>query len=76
MTNRQTPVTIIYHADCLDGFGAAYAAWRVFGDTASFRPMHHGEAWVMSELAGHEVFILDFRSRPTSWRAWPTLLTR
>ncbi len=64
MTNRQTPVTIIYHADCLDGFGAAYAAWRVFGDTASFRPMHHGEAWVMSELAGHEVFILDFSFPP------------
>lgn len=27
-------VTVLYHADCLDGFGAAYAAWRHFGDTA------------------------------------------
>lgn len=52
--------TILYHADCLDGFGAAYAAWRRFGDAARYQPMHHGESWRNQDLAGHNVFILDF----------------
>ena len=61
---RAAPVTILYHADCLDGFGSAYAAWRHFGDAATYRPMHHGEPWAMSDLAGHAVFILDFSFPP------------
>lgn len=60
----QPPVTVLYHADCLDGFGAAYAAWRHFGDTATYRPMHHGEVWEMADIAGHAVFILDFSFPP------------
>ena len=58
------PVTVLYHADCPDGFGAAYAAWRRFGDSASYRPMHHGEAWEMAEIAGHDVYVLDFSFPP------------
>ncbi len=61
-----TATTIIYHAACLDGFGAAYAAWCHFGDTAAFRPMHHGEQWNMAEMAGHHVFILDFSFPPAT----------
>ena len=26
---------VIYHADCPDGFGAAYAAWKCFGAEAT-----------------------------------------
>ena len=59
-----SPITIVYHADCADGFGAAYAAWRHFGDTAIYRPMHHGQPWEMAEIAGHEVYILDFSFPP------------
>lgn len=55
-----SPVTILYHADCLDGYAAAYSAWRHFGDQASYRGMHHGEAWELNDIAGHRVFILDF----------------
>ena len=58
------PVTVLYHADCLDGFGAAYAAWRHHGDRAIYRPMHHGNPWDMNEVAGHDVFILDFSFPP------------
>jgi len=58
------PVTVLYHADCPDGFGAAYAAWRRFGDSASYRPMHHGEPWEMAEIAGHDVYVLDFSFPP------------
>ncbi len=58
------PFFVIYHADCLDGFGAAYAAWRHFGDTATYRPMHHGEAWSLDDIAGRAVFIIDFSYPP------------
>lgn len=61
---QQTPVTVIYHADCLDGFGAAYAAWAHFGDAAVYRAMHHGEPWALADIAGHQVFILDFSFPP------------
>lgn len=55
---------IIYHADCLDGFGAAYAAWRHFGDAAEYLPMHHGQPCEMGKIAGQDVFILDFSFPP------------
>lgn len=59
-----SPVTILYHADCPDGFGAAYAAWLRFGADAGYRAMHHGEPWEMAEIAGHDVYILDFSFPP------------
>ncbi len=50
---------IIYHADCPDGFGAAYAAWKKFGDTASYipRPM---PAPVPEGLLDKDLFIIDY----------------
>lgn len=54
------PITVIYHAACPDGFGAAFAAWKHFGAGARFCAMHHGEPWEPLGLAGHEVYILDF----------------
>ena len=64
MSTDRPPVTVIYHADCIDGFGSAFAAWTHFGDDACYRPLHHGETWQMSDIAGHEVFILDFSFPP------------
>jgi len=37
------PVTVIYHGNCYDGFGAAWAAWRALGDTAEYRPALYGD---------------------------------
>ena len=34
---------ILYHADCADGFGAAFAAWKVLGDRATYIPVQHGD---------------------------------
>ena len=51
---------IYFHADCIDGFGAAYAAWQHFGESAHYRPMHHGDSWQIAEVTGRKVFILDF----------------
>ncbi len=33
---------VLYHANCLDGFGAAWAAHKYFGDTATYIPVTHG----------------------------------
>ncbi len=33
---------VLYHADCTDGFGAAWAAWKLLGDRASYLPVAHG----------------------------------
>ncbi len=68
-----SPITVIYHADCADGFGAAYAAWRRFGDAATYRPMHHGQPWEMAEIAGHAVYILDFSFPPDKLEAISSL---
>lgn len=50
---------ILYHGGCPDGFGAAYAAWKKFGDQAEYLPVKHG--YPPPELApGSEVYIIDF----------------
>lgn len=36
-------IKIIYHKNCTDGFGAAYAAWKYFGDKAEYIPMSYGD---------------------------------
>lgn len=61
--------TIYFHADCLDGFGAAWAAWRRFGDAARYRPLHHGDDWREEDVADQDVYILDFAFPPTSLEA-------
>lgn len=52
-------IVIIYHADCPDGFGGAYAAWKKFGDTASYlpRPM---PAPVPAGLTDKTIYIIDY----------------
>ncbi|MBK3780229.1 phosphoesterase [Paraburkholderia aspalathi] len=53
---------IIYHAQCPDGFGAAYAAWCKYGNEAQYLPASHGSYPRLEELKvdGREVYILDF----------------
>lgn len=52
-------VVIMYHANCRDGFGAAYAAWKKFGDAASYIPVHQHDK-LPEGLQGKEVYIVDF----------------
>lgn len=68
-----SPTTVFFHADCLDGFGSAYAAWRHFGEQATYRPLHHGEAWNLDDIAGHDVYILDFSFPPAQLAAMAAL---
>jgi len=55
---------IYFHGDCLDGFGAAFAAWKHRGDRAIYRGMHYGNKWEAEEVAGRDVFIIDFSFPP------------
>ncbi|MFQ5698161.1 MAG: DHH family phosphoesterase [Myxococcota bacterium] len=49
---------VLYHGDCIDGFGAAWAAWRRLRDRAEYREVHHDEA--PPDVDGRAVMILDF----------------
>lgn len=62
---------VIYHANCADGFGAAFVVWLKLGDNAEYLPMNYGATYnfdlsgivvnrVGYEINGREVFILDF----------------
>lgn len=49
---------VIYHANCTDGFGAAYAAWKLLGDRATYFPAKYGEA--PPDVKDKCVVVLDF----------------
>jgi len=50
---------ILYHGDCPDGFGGAFAAWKKFGDAAEYLPVKHGRP-VPKGLAGADLYFIDF----------------
>ena len=52
-------IVIIYHAHCQDGFGAAFAAYKKFGEKASYLACSD-RVNPPEELEGKEVYILDF----------------
>ena len=59
---------VIYHANCTDGFGAAFAAWLKLGDNAEYLPMEHGKVEAPEDFdmkvslaaKGNTIYILDF----------------
>jgi len=52
-------VTVFYHAECLDGYGAAWSAWKSLGDKAQYQAVRH--QMPMPEFpAGGVLYILDF----------------
>lgn len=55
---------VIYHDNCADGFGAAFAAWLKFGDEAEYYADQYGKQdapWRQDEnLDLWEIYILDF----------------
>ena len=59
---------VVYHADCADGFAAAFAAWQKFGDNAAYIPARYDRSLAAIDprlanplnLGGIKVYILDF----------------
>ncbi len=57
--NTLKDIIVIYHAHCQDGFGSAFAAYKKFGDTATYIPT--SDRVVPPEgLIDKEVYIVDF----------------
>jgi len=54
-----TKPLVIYHANCADGFGAAFAAWLRLGDEAEYVAASYGEEWLIDPRQ-RDVYILDF----------------
>jgi hypothetical protein len=52
------PTLILYHAECADGFGAAWAIWKRY-PLARYHPVKHGEP-PPPDLAGQHIVIVDF----------------
>lgn len=50
---------VFYHAECMDGYAAAWAAWKFFGSNARYKPVRH-HAPMPSFPEGAELYILDF----------------
>ena len=50
---------ILYHGNCPDGFGAAYAAWKKFGDTAEYVELNRGEP-LPTGLEDADLYFVDF----------------
>lgn len=55
---------VIYHANCPDGFTAAWALWKKFGNAAEYKPANYGQP--PHDIRGFDkVIIADFSySRP------------
>ena len=54
----QSVQVVIYHANCNDGFGAAYSAWKLLGNRAEYHAASHGSP--PPDVTGKKVVILDF----------------
>ena len=59
MNTTEKDIVVIYHAKCPDGFGAAYAAWKKFGDNASYIPQKTQES-IPDGLQNKELYIVDY----------------
>lgn len=60
MNIRPENLTVLYHADCSDGFGAAWAAWMRFGDAATYIPVRHIDPPPVGLIDTDDVLIVDF----------------
>ena len=58
MPEAYTPDIIIYHANCMDGFAAAWACWKRWGDSPSYIASQYGNA--PPDVTGKHVLIVDF----------------
>jgi nanoRNase/pAp phosphatase (c-di-AMP/oligoRNAs hydrolase) len=52
-------IVVLYHGECWDGFGGAYAAWKKFGNKADYFGLKHGEE-LPRGLKNKEIYLIDF----------------
>jgi len=56
---HEKQIVILYHGKCPDGFGGAYAAWKKFGDSAEYIPLHYGKP-IPNNMDGRDMYFVDF----------------
>lgn len=66
------PDLCIYHGNCDDGFGAAWAIWRRWGNEVAYVPATYGAP--LPDMAGKHVLFVDFSAKyevmaEASWKA-------
>lgn len=64
MDNNLKDICVVYHANCADGLGSAYSAWKKFGDNASYIPHDYNQKeeavdLLIENLTDKNVFFLD-----------------
>ena len=52
-------IIVLYHAECPDGFAAAWVAHKKFGDLAEYLPVFHNNTAILDNFAGTQVYLLD-----------------
>lgn len=57
--NINQKTVVFYHADCLDGYGAAWSAWNALGNEVHYQAVRHHKP-IPDFPEGAELFILDF----------------
>ena len=62
-TKKLKPICVLYHAECRDGFTAAWAAWKKFGSAADYIPIKLGLP-PLPEVKNKIVYMLDFMYYP------------
>lgn len=65
MPNLDNTQVVIYHANCSDGFGAAWAAYMKFGESIDYVPADHATkdndiSYWLSVVEGKHVICCDF----------------
>ena len=54
------PILILYHKNCPDGFGAAWAAWKKFDDKAEYLAIEHSAPAPNNLKDRKEIYMVDF----------------
>jgi oligoribonuclease NrnB/cAMP/cGMP phosphodiesterase (DHH superfamily) len=63
MKTPRQKIVVIYHGDCSDGFGGAWAAWKKFGARAAYIPAYD-RATLPCQLKNKEVYLVDYTYQP------------
>lgn len=58
----------IFHAGCPDGFGAAWAAWRAWGEKGVYVPRGHDDPLRADDYVGDRVVFADIAPPPAAAR--------
>lgn len=63
-------IYVLVHGNCFDGFGAAFCAWKKFGDGATYIACSHGQPLPADIPEGSEVYMIDFSAKRDVMIEW------